>query len=105
MAFLSFHVENLERKRKKKKGKEKKGKGKEKGEKEGEETEREKEGLQLRKKKEEASRLPPSTVRAAAIHRRSPSPPPTPIFNGKLPDLEFRVDFDFDLKNTIWILV
>ena len=86
LPFVSFHVENLERKKKKKKGKEKEEKGRKKRKKEkGRESgiEREEGRQQPRKRKEEAtihrhpqSGPPPSTAGRRCLRRRW-------FFNGK----------------------
>ena len=96
VSFGEFWVEKLERKgRRKKEGKKKKEKGKEKEKKKGRGNREPREEAAAEEEEGEAvvhRRSPPSTVGAAAIHSR--------FCHGELSNLEFRIDSDFDLKNT-----
>ena len=101
MPFVHLEVKNLIEKKKEKERKERKEKVKEKerkkGEKETVSQEREKEELQLRKKRKEANHLLSSTAvsRQSRRHRRRHR-----FCNGKSLDSIFRLDFNFDLKNS-----
>ena len=98
-SFVSFHEENLERKREKKERKRKERKRKEiKG--------RKRERRPTAKERERGLQQQPGG-RRKRWSRHRPLPEPLSIavvammtfFNGKSPDRDFRIDFNFDLKN------